>query len=365
MHTVKLDTPINTPRWDLDAGTWIAEDISALELGIDADRGTAHVNEFQNYDSLEPKCTLLVANGGFGDMLMWTPAFREFKKQWPNHRLILATRKRVHPIFDGLDYAPVLFDYPVNFERLLDVDRVVTSEHIQESSEEGRTVPAIDLKAKLLGVGLLVGDQRKIEYIVTDAERAWACDTYPRMTGPNGPRKRIGIQLVASSPTRTYHKTRMEEVMTLLYNRGYEILLFGAPGSLPLSAIPSNRREFIKNLTVDNLTFRQSAAVAQTCDCLFVPDSSLMHVAEALQIPCVAIFGSTGWKQRISGEGTVVAIQSNMGCPIAPCYFHPKGRAIFPADQQCSKEGYCGPLNAIQADTIVAKIEKQLSKYAK
>lgn len=358
MHTCTLAKPISTPRWNLAAGTWIAEDISALELGIDAERGTVRVNEFTNYNSLEPKCTLVIANGGYGDMIMWTPALREFKAQWPKHRLILATRQRVHCVFYYLGYMPELWDYPVNIERLEGVDRVLTSEHIQESSEDGKNIPAIDLKARLLGVGPLTGEQRKVSYKVSMQEAELAYATYPRTR-----RKRIGIQLVASSPTRNYHKQHMTAVMTALYDKGHEIFLFGAPGSLPLDAIPQAKRDLIRNLAVDKLSFRESAAVAQTCDCLFVPDSALMHVAEALQIPAVAIFGSTHWSKRISGEGSVVAIQGNAPC--APCWHHPKGHQIFVPGQTCEKMGYCGPLNMISPEQIVAKIERQLEKYAK
>lgn len=358
MHTVTLSKPIDTPRWKLDAGTWLCEDLSAFELAIDADRGTSLVQPFWKPSALYPQRTLVIANGGYGDMIMWTPAMREFKAKWPKHRLILATRQRMHCVFYYLGYMPELWDYPVNIKRLEGVDRVLTSEHIQESSEDGKNIPAIDLKARLLGVGPLVGDQRKMSYKVSMQEAELAYATYTRTR-----RKRVGIQLVASSPTRTYHKQHMTAVMTALYDNGYEIFLFGAPGSLPLDAIPESKRDLIRNLAVDKLSFRESAAVAQTCDCLFVPDSSLMHVAEALQIPAVAIFGSTHWSKRISGEGSVIAIQGNAPC--SPCWHHPKGHQIFVPGQTCEKMGYCGPLNMISPEQVVAAIERQLEKYAK
>ncbi len=363
MHTCTLTKPIDTPRWKLAAGTWLCEDLTAFELAIDAERGTAnlHWDVYAAHDSFAPPHRILVvANGGFGDAIMWTPAFRRFRELFPDRTLTLSIRKRIHCVFDHLPFAPALIDYPVSRDDAACSTGLICSEHIQESSEEGRTVPAIDLKAKLLGVGPLVGDARKVSYKVSMQEAELAYATYTRTT-----RKRIGIQLVASSPTRTYHKQHMTAVMTALYDKGYEIFLFGAPGSLPLDAIPQAKRDLIRNLTVDKLSFRESAAVAQTCDCLFVPDSALMHVAEALQIPAVAIFGSTAWRQRISGEGAVVAIQSNLGCDRAPCWHHPKGHEIFPAGGPCEKFGYCGPLNAIQPEAILAKIERQLEKYSK
>lgn len=361
MHVVDLAQSVTSPRWKLAPGQYLCEDLSAFELAIEAERGASQLEYFAASTCASADQILLVANGGYGDMLMLTPALRKFAEKHPDRKITLSCRQRVHCIFDGMPYAPTLIDYPVPYTDYRQFWNILTTEHVQEASEAGKTTPAVDLKAAMLGVGPLEGHERQTGYVLTGAEQAAALAKFPPTTG----RPRIGVQLVSSSPTRNYHKTLMSEVMTALYDKGFEILLFSTPGSLPLDAIPANKRDLIINTTLEGgLTFREMAAAAWTCNCLFTPDSSLMHVAGALDIPCVSIFGSTHWQMRTADYGTVLAIQSNMGCEIAPCWHHPRGHLIFPAGQLCASKGYCGALNAISPETIVQKIIKQLAKYS-
>lgn len=363
MHICSLSKPHRSGRWDLPAGDYLCENLSAFELALDAARETATVMPYHKAPpSAEPmRSVLLVANGGYGDALLLTPALRAFRAKYPESRVALSIRQRIHCIFNGLPYAPELLDYPVPSRIASEFDTVLTFEGIQEDSEEGRSRHAVDIKARILGVGPLEGAARLPEYIVTPEEARWASTTYYRKRGI----KRVGVQLQASSPTRTYHPKRCGEVMEKLYAKGYEVYLFGTPGSIPEKTVPLQHRERVKNLTAQDLTFRQSVAVATTCDCLFTPDSSLCHVAGALNIPAVAVFGSTDYRLRTVDYPSVISIQSNVGCRLAPCNHHPKGSLIWPTDGMCSQPGHvghCTPLNSITPETILDKIEKQLAK---
>ncbi len=356
MHIVKLSKPLHGARWNLGPGEYLMHDISAFEVGMTADRGSVACDEFLYYKPLEISSTLLVSNAGFGDMLAWVPAIRKHRKLYPTHRLALSSRTKFHAVFSFLDFAPELLDYPVLADVAFSFSRVISNEGIQEDSDEGRTTPAIDICARVLGVGPLVDDERKTEYRVTQSENDWAISAYPRRA-----MKRIGIQLSASSPTRTYHPKLCGEVMRLLYEKGHELYLFGAPDSIPMSVIPENIRGRVKNLTADKLEFRQSAAVLQTCDCLFCPDSGLCHVAGATGVPTVAIFGSTSWKLRTAEYESVFAIQASEGCEFSPCHFHPIFNQLWPKGAPCEKAGHCTAINSIPPERIVAKIEQKLN----
>lgn len=356
MHTVTLNRPIDTPRWKLDAGQYLCEDLSAFELAIDAERGSTSVQPYAKSPAAAPHNELLISNGGYGDMLMWIPAFRRYRELYPFNRLTLSTRQRVHCVFSGLDFAPELIDYPVAFDdAVTKYDRIICSEHVQEASEEGKTTPAVDLKAKLLGVGPLEGEQRKTAYTVTETEKNYAAALMPR-----NHRKRIGIQLKSSSLTRDYHHTLMGQVMGALYDAGYEMLLFGSPNSCSEDSIPEMKRDLIKNMTLHGLTFRQSAALMQTCDVVFGPDSSASHVCGAIGIPAVIVFGSTGWQQRIADyQPHVTGITGHLPC--SPCWHHPRGANYWPSGQPCATKGFCGAVNAIPPERIVAAIKKKLT----
>ena len=362
MHTIRLSEPLKDSRWELQEGEYLAEDLSAAEICMTARRGTCRLNHFTYYNTDKPTetaSTLLVSNAGYGDMLCLVPAIREFLLSFPHRNLAISTRKRFHCMFDGLPFAfrLCLINYPTPIRLVGEFDRVLTTEGLQEDSEFFRTWAAIDIRADVLGVSPLINEQRRTEYVVSTEERYWATAMYPHRS-----MKRVGIQLAASSPTRSYHPKLCGEVMRLLYEKGYELYLFGAEDSIPMSAIPENIRGRVKNLTADKLSFRQSAAVLQTCDCFFGPDSGILHVAGALNIPAVGVFSSTHWSLRTAEYKSVFVIQSNTGCEKSPCFFHPKFNQLWPKGGPCEKAGHCVSLNEIPPSRVVAEIEKKLSQ---
>lgn len=357
MHIVTLESPVKDARWDLQPRAYVCEDLSAWELAIAAKRGTATVRPLVYPSRLRVERLLLISNGGFGDMLLLVPALRAMHSKRPEIRLTLSCRNRVHCVFENLPYAPSLVDYPISVEDAAHFDQIITTEHLQEDSDEGRSVAAVDIKARILGVGPLVGEERRAEYVATAAETTVAEFKCPRLAG----RPRIGIQLQASSPTRTYHPQRAGDVMQRLYALGYELYIFGSPGSLPQEKVPERIRDRVRNLTAENLSFRESVAVMGTCDVLFCPDSSMVHVAGALGIPCVAVFGSTHWKLRTADYPSVFVLQGNGGCKISPCWHHPKGATIWPEEGPCATAGHCPVINNIPPERIVAEIQKKLA----
>jgi ADP-heptose:LPS heptosyltransferase len=59
----------------------------------------------------------------------------------------------------------------------------------------------------------------------------------------------------------------------------------------------------------------------QETGCIVTGDSGLFHLAQLLQVPTVAIFGSTDWKQRVDDKASKVKIIADgyqLSC--APCY---------------------------------------------
>jgi len=106
------------------------------------------------------------------------------------------------------------------------------------------------------------------------------------------------------------------------------------------------------NLSADNLTFRQSAAALDTCDAVVAPDSALVHLASARDIPCVGLYGPFPHELR-STSGKFVGISGIASC--APCFYHAGSFADFPATMPCRKAGVCLAMEAIDPVEVVAK----------
>lgn len=96
-------------------------------------------------------------------------------------------------------------------------------------------------------------------------------------------------------------------------------LLFGGPEERALreeiiSMVVSRGRTF----SVDSLSLRQTAALVGKCRLFISNDSGLMHVAAAMRVPTVAIFGPTNpvWVKPWAVRHRIV----RMGLPCSPCF---------------------------------------------
>lgn len=96
-------------------------------------------------------------------------------------------------------------------------------------------------------------------------------------------------------------------------------------------------------------SLRQLASLISICDVLLTNDSGPMHIADALQTPIVALFGSTS--EVVTGpyrSGTV--IHKHVDC--SPCY-----QRTCPIDFRCMKR--------IEAEEVYQAILKEIAKRSK
>jgi ADP-heptose:LPS heptosyltransferase len=203
-----------------------------------------------------------------------------------------------------------------------------------------------DLFAYRLG---LEGDfDKKPDYALSPFEKAWAAMKYPRIK-----KGRIGLQFRASDLLRTYYAPSFTQVVKKLIGRKWEVVFLGGRDEVPL---PSNPAEGTINCTKDGLSFRESCAVLSTCDAFLGPDSSLIHVAGALGIPAVGLYGPFPWELRTKYAATTFGLSEKAAC--APCHCHPRNFDEFPSDGPCLKSGHCTVLAAIEPDRIIGKLEQ-------
>ncbi len=101
--------------------------------------------------------------------------------------------------------------------------------------------------------------------------------------------------------------------------RGSVFLLFGGPEEKPLrQEIISMSDNNDKVISIDSLTIRQAASLIQKCRLFITNDSGLMHIAAAMQVPTVAIFGPTNpvWVRPWGVKHRIV----RLGLSCSPCF---------------------------------------------
>lgn len=253
------------------------------------------------------------AMGGIGDLLMMTPGLHALKQKHPRREIHLAIPRRFFPVFTGnpdvrlLDIEDVNLD-PGRYRRWLNFT------DCPAARVEARTAPKvrrsrIELFARAMGIGPL-GIRRmekRPRYVVTPEEQAFQ-QAFWRGHDLHG-RVVIGVQLHADEVYRDY--PHMQELVERLATE-YRVLVFDAERIEGFSS-----EQVVK---VEALPMRKAFALAAACSAIVAPDSAFVHLAAALDVPCVALYGPVDGKVRTRHYPKCIYldVRSKLGC--LPCW---------------------------------------------
>lgn len=282
-----------------------------------------------------PSSILIVRGGGAGDILFLTPVLAELRRRFPSAYVGLACVTRYHWVLSGNKNVDGLFDVPLPTSQLGRFDWIIDLEESVELDNERHVVDIFAEKA-----GITVTDKATSYSRVTDL--AEFEKQFPKT------KKRVGIQLKASSPVRTY--PRVIELQKKFGELGWERILFAARGEFtPMrQALPG----LISTAETD-WSWQKTTDFAATCDLIVGPDSSLIHFAGAMGIPAIALYGSFDSSLRLV-HGSTRVLQSKRECVLAPCAFHGRRGQVFPVGGPCNNINMCAPLASISPDDILS-----------
>ena len=90
------------------------------------------------------------------------------------------------------------------------------------------------------------------------------------------------------------------------------------------------------------------------CDAVIAPDSALCHVAGALGLPTVALYGPFPSALRTDNAPSISAIDGKAPC--APCFWHDR-ESVWPQDKLCARTGRCEALAGIAPRQIMKRLK--------
>ncbi|MGV8151634.1 MAG: glycosyltransferase family 9 protein [Candidatus Nanoarchaeia archaeon] len=149
---------------------------------------------------------------------------------------------------------------------------------------------------------------------------------------------------------RRWPKERFAGLIDMLVEKkNAKILIFGGPNENLLKQEIKELAHHKENIIlVNDTSMKQSMAIIKKCKVFVSNDSALMHVASALKIPVVAIFGPTNTKWVYPYNVKHVIVTKNMEC--SPCYFYSKMNLSCPKKLgfQCMKIEVIEVYNALK-----------------
>jgi len=281
---------------------------------------------------------LVRSTNWIGDAVMTTPAVRAIRKNFPNTEIYILAKPWVVPIFENNPYVNqiVIYDSEGQHKGLIGklrlardlkrfhFDAVILLQNAFEAalitflagipcrigySTDGRgalLTHAIACTSEikkahqtdyylsiLRGLDLITdGQTLNLEVSKNDETRA---REILQLQGLSPKDKWIGINPAATyGPAKQWFPDRYAELGDRIHNvLGRPVILFGGPGDQDLG---EKIAHLMQHRLVDlsgKTTLGEAMALIKYCELFITNDSGLMHVAAALHVPLIAIFGST------------------------------------------------------------------------
>ena len=323
----ELDVPIDHPLATMALGKRRAGPCNSIAVQQLTARNQPKLERIGPKDHDHTHSVLVIrSRGGLGDLLMTSVAVRAYRREYPATHITYAVPKQIGCVQSNNPDADEVVQWNGEVrdrDRLAQFDKVFDLTSL-DSAYESKTYPAVDKSRMELyceEMGVRPSDWTPF-YRVTEDEARDARN----LVGRSGKLK-IGLGLRSASSMRNLEPSIWMELAALLINRlGCEIFLFDRSDSVGWSGPGITR--------ICGFPIREMAAVLAEMDCAVVLDSGLLHLAGALGIPGVALFGSTDPRYRADRYSNIVVRYGVHRCRHAPCWYGPKSGGC---DMSCMK----------------------------
>jgi len=308
----------------------------------------------KSYEDLFGKKILCLRHGGIGDILFLSTAVNILHKRKRydssnNLSIDIATSKVCEDVLINHPAIDHIINPPIDLDIWNSYDYHITFEGLIEESPLSKTMNAYDLF--LLPFGFTpnrVSASDKIPEIFINKEEI---PIILKKLNHNlsETKKKIGIQLAASSKLRSYPMFKFKQLIDSLDKTKYDIYIFGNQIQAGLiQSFVEVSPENVFNASSNNL--RDSIILASLLDLMIAPDSSFIHIAAALRIPVIGLYGPFPSQLRMLYFKNAIGIDAKTKC--SPCFRH--------GGLPCSKGDPSPCLNLITPEHILGAIEELL-----
>ena len=197
-------------------------------------------------------------------------------------------------------------------------------------------------------LGITQMDDRGIEMWLDEeaeerAESIWS----EAFSGKN--QKVIGLNIGASWPTKRWRKEYYAEVADRLLDMGYGVAYYGGPMDVAIVSetigLMRNKEHLLLRTFTGKMTLLELAALLKKSSVLVTNDTGPMHVAVAMNVALVSMFGPSPVPGFYPYNDKSVVIKTPLAC-------HPCGKHQCPTEHEC--------MWGIDVDTVMKYTLEQL-----
>lgn len=270
------------------------------------------------------KTLLLFRSGGIGDVMFMLPLIKHLKEKF-EAKIKAGTTPTYITLLENNPYIDEKFMMPFELKEMETSDYHLTFEGvIEDIDKNAKTIHAVDLFLKEANVNFTkISSEDKIPKLGLDESHLRKIRKKLSYLKED---VKIGVQLQASSPIRTFPLEKLIGVLRELATRGYAIFIFGGRKQQDLGKhvqrilINFSSHEKVINLANEHINLKDSIAFANEMSLIIAPDSSFVHIAGALEVPIVGLYGCFPSMLRMKYYKKAIGIDTNVPC--APSFTH-------------------------------------------
>ena len=273
-------------------------------------------------NSPRPRILVKRSLGGSGDVIMSLPLLKHIKRILPHCELTYMTDLKYQDgglgdIILHNPYVDILLGNGQANESEYDYSVDITTTGLDK--EKAGIVPPnrIDLFAEEAGID--VSSDPQPDYIVTPQEKDEAKEYIKSELNIKNRDdvNLIMIQCRSNDARRTWPLENVDRLADLLVEKDLKNIVLLMDWGSSVNKWNSRKNVF----AIKNLHWTKTAALMEKCDLVICPDSSLLHMAGALNKKTITIFGPIPPESRINHYPNATAVKVNLRC--MPCFYQP------------------------------------------
>lgn len=290
----------------------------------------AIVKEYKIDINLENKKLLFMRTKGKGDILFLSPLIKIIKEKYPNTSIDFCTIESDHDVLSLIPNIDNKIIFPIETSKFNEYDYHFVVANLIELSNNDQNRNVYDVYLEHLGL-----DPKDIS---SEYKRPIIRRSIFKEVKDN----RIGIHPFATSNVRSLDIRLVNLIINRLEENGFDVVIFSNEKERELNSLPIKSKKCTWSIDKFNDLVR-TAEFMRSCKCIIGVDSSIIHLAQGLGIPSIAIYGPFSSHSRVKYYKDITIIDSNPDCR---CY-------ASGSQYKCPKNFITSPCLNVDPDTLV------------